>query len=214
MAEVRGDLAVKGNLAAEDNAVFSKGTRVQYLEVLDAKTSGTPGGDADANQWQTRDLSSVVFNDFATAVISGSADLLAGEEAVPGDGGQITIPPGIYYTEIECPAMNVNEHVARLADVTDDPGLFASTVVLGTTEFAADTEIWRDSADGAMLVAGAGQTRSKVTGKFSLSRSTTLEIQHRVANTQTGDGFGSDGAFYTTDNIYTTVKMWQIRDDS
>jgi hypothetical protein len=213
MAEVRGDLAVKNNLATEGNAVFSKGVDLQYLEVLDVKTAGTAGGAANANQWVTRDLSSVIFNDFATAVESGAADLLAGDPATPGDGGQITIPAGLYYTEIECPALNVNEHVARLADVTDNPGLFGSTVILGTTEFAADTEIWRDSADGAMLIAGAGQTRSKICGRFELSRSTVLEIQHRVANTQTGDGFGSDGAFYLTDNVFTTVKMWQVRDD-
>jgi hypothetical protein len=105
-----------------------------------------------------------------------------------------------------------------LADVTDNPGAQANTVILGTTEFAADTALWITGTDGDQtvglpIVAGSGQTRSQVTGRFQLFSQRTLEVQHRCANTQVIDGFGSDGAFYETNNIFTIVKMWQVRDD-
>lgn len=222
MAETRGDHAVKGNLAVEDNAKFEKGLDAPYLEVIDQKASGTPGGTFDGQEdspgeaaWKTRDLTNVVHNDFATAIFSGSEDLEGVDpEPVVGDGGDITLERGVYYAEISAPAFNVNEHVARLADVTDDPGAQGDTVILGTTEFAADTALWMDSTNNPMVVASSGQTRSHVTGRFTLSGQRTLEIQHRCSNTQTIDGFGSDGAFYETNNVYTIVKMWQVRNDA
>ncbi|MCI0561470.1 MAG: hypothetical protein MN733_23530, partial [Nitrososphaera sp.] len=122
------------------------------------------------------------------------------------------------YIEASCPALQVDEHTARLADVTDQPGTFADTVIQGTSEFAPDSEKWRiDDAGGGiepLNVHSAAQTRSIITGKFQLTRVTTLEIQHRCNTTQTVDGMGSDGGFYITDNIFTIVKMWQVRDDS
>jgi len=210
MAEVKGDWAVKRKLDCAHNARFRKGLEMPYLEIIDSKASGTAGGTFSANVWRTRDLTDTVFNDFAVSV-----DLAS----VAGEGAQIVLNPGIYYIEATAPAMNCNEHVARLADVTDSPGTYAETVVLGTTEFSADSSLWRiDDAGGgaseALTVHSASQTRSEITGKFQLTRVTTLEIQHRCANTQSTDGLGSDGGFYVTDNIFTVVKMWQIRDDS
>lgn len=209
MAEVKGDWAVKRKLDVAHNARFRKGVDVPYLEIVDSKTNTSGGGAFNANIWRTRDLTDTVFNDFATTVTLAAS---------PGAGAQIVLPPGVYYIEASCPAMNVNEHVARLADVTDSPGTYGETVVLGTSEFSSDSSLWRinDNPDGseALTVHSAPQTRSHLVGKFQLTRSTTLEIQHRCARTQTGDGLGSAGAFYATDNIYTEVRMWQVRDDT
>jgi len=210
MAEVKGDWAIKRKLDVLHNAKFHKGVEMPYLEILDAKVSGTAGGSFLANIWRTRDLTAVVFDDFSVAV-----DLAA----TPGEGAQITLSPGIYYIEASAPALSCNEHVARLADVTDNPGTDGETVVLGTSEFAADSDLWRinDAGGGAseqLSVHSSTQSRSEITGKFQLTRVTTLEIQHRCAITQTTDGFGSDGGFYITDNIFTVVKMWQVRSDS
>jgi len=209
LAEVKGDWAVQRKLDVAHNARFRKGVDVPYLEIVDSKASTTAGGAFNANVWRTRDLTDTVFNDFATTVTLAAA---------AGDGGQIVLPPGIYYIEASAPAMNVNEHVARLADVTDSPGTFGETVVLGTSEFSSDSSLWtiNDAGGGAsegLVVHSAPQTRSHITGKFQLTRSTTLEIQHRCARTQTVDGLGSAGAFYVTDNIFTEVRVWQIRDD-
>lgn len=220
MAQTRGDHAVKGNLDVSGNAKFNKGLDSPYLEVIDQKSKGTAGGDftgktAGVLAWRTRDLTNVVYNDFATSVYAGSVDISAGGTAVAGDSaGQITLEKGVYYSEISCPAFNVNEHVARLADVTDNPGPAGETVVMGTSEFAADTLLWRDSEFYPMKIASSSQTRSHVTGKFQLTSQRTLEVQHQCSNTQLIDGLGSDGDFYESNNVYTVVKMWQLRDDT
>jgi hypothetical protein len=220
VAKTQGDHTVKGILTADGNAKFNKGLDSPYLEVIDEKARGIDGGtftghDPGVASWRTRDLTTVLFNDFATAVVSGSADLLAGGTAVKGDGGKITLTAGVYYVEISCPAENVDAHVARLADVTDDPGAQGSTVVLGTSEFAADSNIWRESGGSLEFdVHSSSVTRSQVYGKFQLTSSRTLEIQHRCRTTQADTGFGGDGDFYEAPNIYTTLRMWQVRDDS
>lgn len=205
MAEVKGDMTVRDNLTVDENAKFNKGLDAAYLELIDEKAVTVSGGGFSANTWKTRDLTTTIVNDFATSISLAAA---------AGDGAQFVIPAGSYHIEASAPAFNVNEHVARLADVTDSAGEFGSTVVLGTSEFAADTALWRDSIPAAMAVASSSQTRSQVEGRFTVKRSTTLEIQHRCSNTQATDGFGSDGGFYVTNNVFTVVKMWQVKDDS
>jgi len=224
MAETRGDHAVKGSFDVVGNARFRKGLDSPYLEVIDQKLYGVAGGTftgntGDQSDWRTRDLTNVVHNDFATAVESGAVagtsnllipstgDSLPNPAPEPGYGGQITLERGVYYCEISAPAQNVDAHVTRLADVTDDPGATGATVVLGTQEYAADTEFWAVSES-------TSQTRSTITGKFQLLSQRTLEIQHLCADTQLNDGFGSDGGFYEVNNVFTTVKMWLIRDDT
>jgi len=210
MANVSGDLAVKNKMDVTDNAHFHKGLQSPYLEMVDSKDSGTAGGDFNADTnffagWKTRDLTSVLFNDFATTItdVAGVIDIEASPGSLsPGDGARFTLPAGIYFIEAEAPALDVGEHVARLADVTDQAGGSAATVVLGTSEYC-----------GSAITGDSVQTKSKIVGKFQLSRSTTLEIQHRCAVTRATDGFGSDGAFYETANVFTTVRMWQVRAD-
>ncbi len=218
MAKTQGDHVVKGKFAADGNAKFNKALDSPYLEVIDRKANGNQGGTftgktGGAHSWRTRDLTNVLFNDFATAVVSGANDLLAGDAATAGEGGKITLEKGVYYIEASCPALSVDEHTARLADVTDNPGSTGSTVVLGTSEFAADNNIWEYTSGNLIFLSSATQSRSIISGKFQLTSQRTLEIQHQCASSQTNNGFGSDGAFYITPNIYTTVKMWRIRDD-
>lgn len=200
MAEVRGDQAVKAKLAVSGNATFEKGIDSPYLEVIDQKAPGTAGGTfightAGVHSWRTRDLTNVVFNDFATSVTLASN---------PGDGGDITLEKGLYYCEISVPAFYVNDHTARLADVTDDPGPSGSTVITGTSEYSQSMpNSW----------AHPSQTRSKISGRFQLKSQRTLEIQHRCLNTRNNDGFGKDAGFYESNNVYTKLEMWLIRDD-
>lgn len=203
MAETRGDHAVKGKLNVSGDAKINGGLDSPYLEVIDQKARGTAGGSFEEDGWKTRDLTNTVFNSLGATITLASN---------PGDGGSIELEKGTYIVDASCPAFNVNEHVARLADVTDDPGDAADTVVLGTSEFAPDTALWRDSIPGAMSVASSAQTRSHIKGKFSLSGTRTLEIQHLCSTTQTVDGFGSDGDFYVnnTPNVFTVVQMWKV----
>jgi hypothetical protein len=205
MAEVKGDLTIRDNLGVDENAKFQKGLDASYLEIIDQKISGEAGGTFNENVWKTRDLTTTIVNDFATSITLATLN---------GDGGQFVIPAGVYHIEAFVPAFNVDEHVGRLADVTDAAGEFGDTVVLGTSEFAADTAKCRDSDNEAMVVASSSQTRSQIEGRLTVGRSTTLEIQHRCTSSQALDGFGSDAGFYVTDNVYTVMKMWQVREGS
>lgn len=193
MASTRGNHAVKGQLAVSGNATFEKGARIPYLELVDRKSRFSSGGTFTQGAWRTRDLTDLNFNEVGASVsLSPSA----------GSGASITLTRGVYYCEIECPAFSVNEHVARLADVTVNPGDGADVLVIGTSEFALDESPAR------------AQTRSKISGRFQITGTRTLTIQHRCSSTQLVDGFGSAAEFYLTDNIYTVAKFWKIRDDS
>lgn len=209
MAKTQGDHTVKGILTADGNTKLNKGLDSPYLEIVDSKARGIASGgftgkSSGEHSWRTRDLTATLFNDFATSVtLAASA----------GDGGDITLEKGVYYIEASCPALSVDEHTARLADVTDNPGASGSTVVLGTSEYAADANLWRDVHGTEMTVSSSSQTRSFITGKFQLTSQRTLEIQHQCNRTQATNGFGSDGNFYITPNVFTVVKMWQVRND-
>lgn len=204
MAEVRGDWAVKRKMDVLDNALFHKGLQSPYLEMVDQKLKGVDGGTFTNLHWRTRDLNNVVFNDFATSILSkdGLKNVeTAPETLVAGDGCKFTLPAGIYFIDASVPALHVGEHVARLADVTNFADFDAPTVVLGTSEFSPNTSTM-------------SQTRSMIAGRFELTRSTSLEIHHLCAATQANDGFGSDAGFYVTDNLFTAVRIWQVRSDA
>ena len=203
MAEVKGSLVVKDALAVDGNAKMYKGLDSPYLELIDEKSNSVAGGGTfNTPDWKTRDFTITIHNDFATSVSLAAS---------PGDGAQFTIPAGEYYVDASAPAFSVDEHMARLADVTDAAGPLGSTVVLGTSEFAADAAQWADGSSLPMAVATSTQSRSQVEGRFSVNRSSILELQHRATRTQATDGFGSRGNFYLTNNVYSTLKMWQLK---
>ena len=199
MAEVKGTLIVKDKLAVDNNAKFQKGLDSPYLELHDKKNSDA--GTFSAGSWQTRDFTTTVHNDFATSV-----DLA---------NNKFIIPAGTYQIEATAPAFEVGSHISRLADITDAAGDNGVTVVLGSGEFSSDTDTWRDSVPAAMNTATGAQTRSKIEGRFTVTRATTLEIQHRCAIEKTVDGLGVSGNFYHdtqgwTGNVYTSMRMWQV----
>lgn len=182
MAEVKGNLLVQDKLTVDGNADFNKGLDSSYLEINDTKAKGTVGGSFSPGSWKTRDLTTLIHDSLADSVTLGS--------------NQFVIPSGTYHIEASVPAYKVDAHKGRLADVTDFAGTFGVTVKLGTTEKsgASDTT----------------QTRSFIEGRFSVSRSTTLEIQHYCETENAVDGFGSRANFYVVSEVYTSMKMWQI----
>ena len=200
MAEVRGDQAVKAKLVVSGNATFEKGSKVPYLEVIDNKAEGEAGGtftghNPGSQSWRTRDLTFIAFNDFATTVVVASN---------PGEGGSILLEKGVYYCDIFATAFYVNDHTARLADVTDNPGADGATLITGSPENSPSSrDSWHHPS----------QTRSVIKGQFQLTAQRTLEIQHRCLNTRLNDGFGKAANFYETNNVFTKVEMWIIRAD-
>jgi hypothetical protein len=199
VADVKGDLSVKNKLDVRKNAKFFKGVDQPYFEIIDQKNPAVLGGTNTPQQFVARDLTVVIHNDFATATTLA---------AVAGDGGDFTLPAGDYYVEASAPAFNVGNHIARLADVTSSPSATAPTVVLGTTEFCPNAPSTAPVGDES------SQTRSKVTGRFQLAQSAKLELQHLTEHQSNFDGFGAGAGFYTVDNVYSTVRIWQLRDDS
>lgn len=212
MAEVKGNATVRDKLTVDGNAKFQKGLDSPYMELIDQKGPNTAGGTFTEGAWRTRDLTNTIHNDIASTVtLAASA----------GDGGQFIIPAGTYYIEASVPATEVEEHAGRLADVTDAAGQFGDTVVTGTVEYAADSSLWRGDGNqvgaspgdpGVLDTASSSQSRSNIEGRFSLTRTTTLEVQHRSKATKSINGFGRAAGFYLTNNIYTIVKLWQIKE--
>ncbi len=98
---------------------------------------------------------------------------------------QVTLAAGTYSLRASAPAFAVDRHQTRWQNVTDN-----TTTLLGTPEFAA-----------------AVQTRSEIVGRFSISASSTFELQHRCETTRGTDGFGVAGDFAA--EVYATVELWK-----
>jgi hypothetical protein len=102
---------------------------------------------------------------------------------------QITLPAGTYRCHIIATGSQVNNHQARLQDTTG-----AATLLRGTTARSPANGIWATSC-------------SEVSGLFTLSVSSVLEVQHQCSTTEAADGFGVAGGFGT--EVYTTVQIWK-----
>ncbi len=104
---------------------------------------------------------------------------------------QITLPAGTYeVTNCVAPAHRIQNHKARLQDVTN-----AVTLILGTNEVS-------DSTDGS-------NTSSHVFGRFTLSGTVAVEVQHQCQTTKASDGFGRPN-FFGVDEIYTDIMIKKI----
>lgn len=103
---------------------------------------------------------------------------------------QFTLAAGTYQFYATVPAFRVDDHQAILYNVTD-----AETTIIGTSEH-------NGSSDAAAI-----QTASVIAGEFTITETTTFEIQHQCQTTRNADGFGV-GAGFTTE-IYTQVEIWR-----
>jgi hypothetical protein len=102
---------------------------------------------------------------------------------------QITLDAGTYHCKISCPAHAVNSHQARLQNITD-----TTTTLTGTSEYAHTL--------------GYAQTRSIISGRFTLASSKALEIQHQCGTTSGGTyGMGQSAGFGT--EVYTIAEFWK-----
>lgn len=102
---------------------------------------------------------------------------------------QFTLSAGTYRIQASAPACQVAVHQARLQNVTD-----GTTTIVGTSEF---------NTNGAQYA----QTRSVVSGRFTIATSKTFELQHRCSTTRSTYGFGF-GATLTTE-VYSVVELWR-----
>ena len=144
-----------------------------YALIEDVKSTGTNGGKFSSGAWRTRDLNTL--NDYDSIGISLSSD-------------EFTLPAGKYYIYASAPACDVNNHQARLYNVSD------STVAkIGRNA--------RTTSDGVC-------TRSDIVYYVTLVSSKTFRVEHRCEITENNDGFGNANGF--GNQIYTTVEIMKL----
>ncbi len=120
----------------------------------DEKPSGTSGGLAVTNGYQTRDLNTLVSNSISGASLASN---------------QITLPSGTYRVSASCPATWVNTHRIRIQNMTDNAP-DGVTLLLGSNAYSIRNNIY-------------DQTDSLITGgRFTINAAKTLELQHYTKN--------------------------------
>lgn len=146
-----------------------------YVKVSDVKVNAS-GGTFSSGAWRTRTINTEDTDPSNICTISDN---------------QITLAAGTYRCMISCPAFLVENHCARLFNVSTQ-----QTLILGTVEYSPSTY-----DVGSM-------TRSIICGQFTVVAEHPLEIQHYCYEGQGTHGFGCK--MFTSENIYTVAEFWRI----
>jgi hypothetical protein len=102
---------------------------------------------------------------------------------------QITLSAGTYICKISAPAYRVAQHKIRLRNVTGSTDL-----LVGTSEMTS--------------IGHTIQTRSFISGKFTIAAAQALEIQHYCTVTYSDFGFGV--FLGILDEVYTIAEFWRV----
>lgn len=139
------------------------------LLVEDHKGPVEDGGTFTSGSWVVRDLNEEVTNNIDNASLLNN---------------KVTLPPGVFYVQIDVPANEVGTHVSRLYDSTN-----SQVLLYGTRT----------------------KDCSKIVGHIVLLEETELEIQHRCSTTKVDNGLGSgDTDLGVPHNVYTSARFWFI----
>lgn len=144
--------------------------------IKDVKNSGVGGGTFTSGAWRTRTLNTTDLN-----TIGGGYSL---------SSNQFTLPAGAYICEASAPVYRVDNHKARLRNVTD-----GTDTIIGQTHYADATSLVHNVA---LLI-----------GSFTIASPKTFELQHRCNTTSATHGFGNSTG-YGVSEIFTQVKLWKI----
>lgn len=106
------------------------------------------------------------------------------------DSDQVTLPAGTYECWILAPAFSVERHKIRLQDTTG-----TATLVMGLSNNASS--------------GGNESNVSILYGKFTISVSSALEVQHRCGTTKSSNGFGLQSNFGVVE-VYTTAVFRKV----
>lgn len=102
----------------------------------------------------------------------------------------ITLPAGTFFVNASAPAFVVSAHQIRLQNTTA-----GTTIRYGSNEYT--------------ITSTFVSTRSNIIATFTLSTSSTIELQHRVATTRTTDGLGTSTLF-SNDEVYSSIQIVRI----
>lgn len=136
--------------------------------VTDQKISGSQGGTFTAGSWQVRTLNNLTSTSLGITLASNI----------------LTIPAGTYQVVGGAPATSVQNHVARLWNITDN----VETIV-GTAAYSSSTST----------------TFSYIIGYFTISSTKTMRVEHRCNQTSATTGLGRAAGFTT--EIYTFLNF-------
>jgi hypothetical protein len=156
------------------------GGGTDYLCYADEKASGAGGGTFTQGAWRTRDLT-------VERADTGGHGSLA--------GNQITLAAGTYRVYARAPGYACRGHQARLYDTT------------GSAELVLGSSVYADDGNGGLENAGYVQNDSIVQGRFTLSVSSVIELQHQCIATSAGTGFGGNANIVT--EVYAVVELWR-----
>ncbi len=157
---ISGDLTVNGVLFATGGSSSSGGGGISSEDVAyirEEKSIGSNGGTFTSGSWITRNLNTITGG-LSYATLSSN---------------QITLQPGLYAIEASAPAVQVDNHVCRLYNVTN-----SSVVAIGSSEQT-------DNKDYT--------SNRSVIGKqyFTLSTTSSLILQHKCNKTINNIGLGN-----------------------
>lgn len=104
---------------------------------------------------------------------------------------QITLSAGTYECSIICPAYYVGLHQAVLKNVTGGVNLLIGTSCFNSASIA-------DTVDNSII-----------RGRFTITASQALEVQHKCATTNANTGFGA-AASMGVGEVYTIAEFWKV----
>lgn len=157
------------------------GANTNTWVISDVKAAGTNGGTFTQGAWRIRDL-----NTLSKPSGAGTEVQLA---VAPASANQLRIEDGTYWVYGEVPGDGVDEHKARLRNITD-----GTTEINGTS---IDTRTNRTCPSTLMgyLVVSSGPK--------------VYEIQHQCVDTRVNVGFGVAAGFGTVE-VYTRINFVKI----
>jgi hypothetical protein len=147
----------------------------QTVYLKDVKSSGTDGGTFTSGSWQTRVLNTIEGD---STIVSLSSN-------------QFTLQPGRYEFYTTAPADRVNNHKAKLRNITD-----STDQIIGSSERSLNTT-------------GQVSNKSVIEGIVEITSPKIFEVQHQCQTTQTVVGFG-DASSFGVSEVYTQVKITKV----
>lgn len=178
-----------GNFSSGD---FSTSLTVSGVPVSISSSGGNPwnqffhvvdekAADVDGGTFTSGSWQTRTLNTVLTNEISGASL----------SSNQITLPAGDYYIEARAPAVFVRLHKAKLRDITA-----GSDALIGSSCHIQNAD-------------DSGSTDSVMSGKLTVSSSTTYEVQHRCSDTRVTFGFGIASNFGVVER-YAEVRIWKL----
>ena len=153
-------------------AADSGGLNASYAKLTDTKGTTTQGGTFTSGDWRTRDINTEDNDDDGIVSISSN---------------QFTLQAGTYHIHAQCCAVGVDNHSARIYNITD-----GSTTLTGLANKTNEENV---------------SSFAQVIGQFTISGAKVFELQHRCHATVSTHGMGAYSNWNS--NIYSIIEIYK-----